>query len=74
MYKFADEVEPALEEGFSVEELQALGSGLFIAELQSWADSVVDASANVVSAVQCKHASSTFTTCSISCQYMQECK
>ena len=55
VYKFADEVEPALAEGFSVGELQALGSGLFIAELQSWADSVVDASANLVSAVHaCK--------------------
>ena len=55
MYKFADEVEPALQQGISVEEMQAYGIGLFVTELQKWADSVEDASANVLSAVQaCK--------------------
>ena len=38
-----------------MEEVQAFGCGLFVAELQKWADGVEDGSAEVVSAVQaCK--------------------
>ena len=55
VYQFADEVEPALGNGMSVEEVQAFGCGLFVAELQKWADGVEDGSAQVGSAVQaCK--------------------
>ena len=55
VYKFEDEMEPALANGLSVEEVQAFGAGLFVAELWSWADTVIDASANVASAVHaCK--------------------